>query len=572
MRSTAMCLFAATLAAHAYGQCTSFQPAYPGLNGPVRAFGSWDPDGSGARLVAGGAFTWDQQTSQDYIAYWDGATWAGLGWGTDGPVNAITTWDPDGDGPLPAQLIIAGEFLDVGADSTGQVEAAHIASWDGEVWRPLGLGTDGPVYALTVWDPDGDGPQAPLLIVAGDYHHAGDVPADYIAAWDGTAWNGLGWGFDGAVRSLTTWASPDAGSGVPLLLAGGDFSAAGSDSTGQVDAYPVAAWDGTSWTGLTLPGGGGSSIRQLMTFDFDGNGPQGSSPIILCGTDILRWTGSAWTYFNYGVSPVGNGAWVRSIGVLNSVVGQSLWIAADTYTIRYGQPPCEDCRYVIPGPSIIWGIDPTGQHPAVMYAQASLLKPWDPDGDGPAPARMAIAGAGMVGDIEYSPGPAAVTQPMPAHVRTGGTAQFTFQVAGPVTQYVWYITGYYAQLNDRVLPSGAIVTGSQTATLTISNVNALTAEQTQPVNGNLFCRVHCIAGNECGGVISDFVRLDITLCSADFNYDGDVGTDVDINAFFRCLAGDCCATCESADFNGDGDFGTDTDIESFFRVLGGGPC
>ncbi len=61
-------------------------------------------------------------------------------------------------------------------------------------------------------------------------------------------------------------------------------------------------------------------------------------------------------------------------------------------------------------------------------------------------------------------------------------------------------------------------------------------------------------------------------CSADFNGDGDIGTDSDIEAFFACLAGTCCSTCESADFNGDGDVGTDADIESFFRVLAGGPC
>jgi hypothetical protein len=61
-------------------------------------------------------------------------------------------------------------------------------------------------------------------------------------------------------------------------------------------------------------------------------------------------------------------------------------------------------------------------------------------------------------------------------------------------------------------------------------------------------------------------------CSADFNHDGDTGTDQDIDAFFACLGGSCCATCDSADFNGDGDVGTDADIESFFRVLGGGSC
>jgi hypothetical protein len=62
--------------------------------------------------------------------------------------------------------------------------------------------------------------------------------------------------------------------------------------------------------------------------------------------------------------------------------------------------------------------------------------------------------------------------------------------------------------------------------------------------------------------------------TADFDGDGDTGTDADIEAFFACLAGNCCATCYpgGADFNADGDTGTDADIESFFRVLAGGPC
>jgi hypothetical protein len=63
------------------------------------------------------------------------------------------------------------------------------------------------------------------------------------------------------------------------------------------------------------------------------------------------------------------------------------------------------------------------------------------------------------------------------------------------------------------------------------------------------------------------------LCgTADFNHDNDPGTDLDIEDFFACFAGNCCATCGTTDFNGDGDFGTDADIESFFRVLAGGAC
>ncbi len=62
--------------------------------------------------------------------------------------------------------------------------------------------------------------------------------------------------------------------------------------------------------------------------------------------------------------------------------------------------------------------------------------------------------------------------------------------------------------------------------------------------------------------------------SADFNCDGDLGTDSDIAAFFACLAGNCPPPpCTStADFNGDGDIGTDSDIAAFFRVLSGGAC
>jgi hypothetical protein len=75
-----------------------------------------------------------------------------------------------------------------------------------------------------------------------------------------------------------------------------------------------------------------------------------------------------------------------------------------------------------------------------------------------------------------------------------------------------------------------------------------------------------------GGVVEAFA-VHLGPCGiADFNNDGDAGTDADIEAFFACLAGNCCVSCESADFNGDGDVGTDADIEAFFRVLAGQPC
>jgi len=75
-----------------------------------------------------------------------------------------------------------------------------------------------------------------------------------------------------------------------------------------------------------------------------------------------------------------------------------------------------------------------------------------------------------------------------------------------------------------------------------------------------------------GPTLVVFAQIRDPCGSADFDGDGDTGTDLDIEAFFACLGGSCCATCGSADFDGDGDTGTDLDIEAFFRVLGGGSC
>ena len=97
--------------------------------------------------------------------------------------------------------------------------------------------------------------------------------------------------------------------------------------------------------------------------------------------------------------------------------------------------------------------------------------------------------------------------------------------------------------------------GQHTITLTVTDTVGFHATDTVGINV-----VPPGSGGHCG--------------SADFNCDGDTGTDADIEAFFSCISGNCPADpCQSsADFNGDGDLGTDADIEAFFRVLGGGTC
>jgi autotransporter-associated beta strand protein len=110
------------------------------------------------------------------------------------------------------------------------------------------------------------------------------------------------------------------------------------------------------------------------------------------------------------------------------------------------------------------------------------------------------------------------------------------------------------------------------ATVTLGTFNGFTYTGTISYKGDF------ATNNPAAGTGNDVVIYNLVgppKCgSADFNCDGDIGTDADIEAFFACLAGVCppppCTN--SADFNGDGDIGTDADIEAFFRVLAGGTC
>jgi hypothetical protein len=129
------------------------------------------------------------------------------------------------------------------------------------------------------------------------------------------------------------------------------------------------------------------------------------------------------------------------------------------------------------------------------------------------------------------------------------TATLTFNTAGslPAGQYYVALTYDAGDLAPSPTTAGRFHLRSNNAS-----------------NGYAFAGEITVANSACGP----------TCGSADFNCDGDVGTDADIEAFFACLAGNCpSAPCaNSADFNADGDVGTDADIEAFFRVLAGGTC
>jgi hypothetical protein len=273
-----------------------------GMNGTVGPLTTWDPDGAGpqpAQLVAGGAFTTAGGVPVNFIARWDGSQWLPFGKGMNSFVFDLTTWDPDGDGPLPPQLVAGGAFT-----TAGGVTVNNIARWDGTQWLSFGKGMNRTVDSLTTWDPDGAGPQPAQLVAGGWFTTAGGVTVNSIARWDGTQWLPFGSGMNSSVWTLTTWDPDGAGTLPAQLVAGGLFTTAGG-----VTVNNIARWDGTQW----LPFGKGmnSSVDALATWDPDGAGPQPAQLVAgggfttaggLTVNHIARWDGSQWLPFGTGMS------------------------------------------------------------------------------------------------------------------------------------------------------------------------------------------------------------------------------------------------------------------------------
>jgi hypothetical protein len=166
-------------------------------------------------------------------------------------------------------------------------------------------------------------------------------------------------------------------------------------------------------------------------------------------------------------------------------------------------------------------------------------------------------------------------QPLDASVCSGGAASFSVTGAGtgPLT-YRWQWRQGGGAWADLAEGANSAAGGHQ---LMVHNTTAPSlAVVADPYFMGQSLSFRCALANSCGSATSNAASLSVQACcgSADFNCDGDIGTDADIESFFACLAGSCppppCS--HTSDFNGDGDLGTDADIEAFFRVLSGGTC
>lgn len=145
---------------------------------------------------------------------------------------------------------------------------------------PSGAGLDGNVTAV-VAAPGGQ------FYVAGEFHWAGDGPAERVALWDGNAWHFLpGLSREPLSQGLALAALSDGS-----VVAGGDIRTAGG-----VPAGGVARWDGSAWSPLgTLLSQTGDRVWNLHV-DAEGT-LHALGRLSLDGgqaTSVARWTGMEW--------------------------------------------------------------------------------------------------------------------------------------------------------------------------------------------------------------------------------------------------------------------------------------
>lgn len=239
-----------------------------------------------------------------HVAEWNGETWRPVGGGLDGPVHALLA--------RGGSLVAGG---DLGGD--GAIGAAHVAEWTGTRWRPMGAGLGDVVRVLAVHRGD--------LVAGGWFSRTGPDPLRHVARWDGRAWQSLGPGPGGPVLALA-----DRGG---VLVAGGSFAA--TDQGGAAPAFVAEQVDGT-WRGI---GPGAPLDQRVLALSAAGRSLYAGGQFTRAGARaaarIARWDGSRWHALGAGVDDRAFALHATSEGV----------IAGGDFTAAGGEPALRIARW-----------------------------------------------------------------------------------------------------------------------------------------------------------------------------------------------------------------------------------
>jgi hypothetical protein len=268
---------------------------------------SWDPDGAGpltAHLIVAGQFTRIEGVTVSNIAIRDPVTgiWQRLGGDFDERIEALIVYN--------GQLIVGGWFERIGAEPIG-----FCARWNGSTWQAMGTLADR-VRALAIYNGE---------LVAGGLNIVPGSGPDSVARWNGSSWQSLGQGPYDDVFALAVHQG--------YLVAAGTFQTCGPPGN-TFAANGIARFDGSTWH----PVGGGLAENPFVysLAVFNGDLIAGGSFAFAGGSTanrIARWNGTSWNAMGSGVS----GGLEFSIP-LALLVHNNLLYAAGYFLTAGGQP------------------------------------------------------------------------------------------------------------------------------------------------------------------------------------------------------------------------------------------
>jgi len=253
------------------------------------------------------------------LSHWDGSTWNDLP-GISGLIYELAMFDEDGTGPNESNLFIGG-----GINELAGVVRPGLVRWDGTTFSLVGgslhstssAGAKG--KAMTIFDDDGPGPRPPALYVAGSFETAGGLVVNNIARWDGQNWEALGLGLDGGVDALAVFDADGQGLQRPMLYAAGRFRKPG----GNHSDVSVSRWDGSQWS--EMPGYGIAGVEALYVHDDDGDGPNKPALFVsgffsrvngVRSPGLIKWDGAEWLAVGGGLGGV-TGAHAEAMGTFD---------------------------------------------------------------------------------------------------------------------------------------------------------------------------------------------------------------------------------------------------------------
>ncbi len=286
-------------------------------------------------VYAGGSFSIAGGVSANNIAFFNGFGWTSVGIGinngTDNVVKAIEV------SPTTGRVYVGGDFEVAG----GQV-VNHIAIYDGAgSWFPIpgaGLGSVGVnnhVNAISIVQVGFGGND--IIFAGGEFNEAGGIPANAIAAWDGSSWSSLGTSFNNGVNGVVN-AIDATFTGNLSVYVGGFFSG----TAGPTAANNIAIWDGSNWSAMGNPPVNGmddtvNTISALGNIAFAGGRFDIAGDVI--ASRIAFWNSAEWEPLGSGmgnglndrvndiaIAPNGNvyavGSFEEAGGVLVNYVGE----------------------------------------------------------------------------------------------------------------------------------------------------------------------------------------------------------------------------------------------------------